>query len=262
MSVETGVPVTVQPILEICVDNTDGLFAAIEGGAGRIELCSALSVGGLTPSRGFMDLAGCQDIAVSVMIRPRAGSFIFSAAEMSVMKADIDAARAAGLSGVVLGASLSDGRLDTKTLEDLCRHAEGLDITLHRAFDLTPDKPQALEEAIKLGFSRILTSGGKQTALEGIETLAALVEQAGNRITIMPGAGVRPQTAGPLLERMKITELHASCSARFIEGDSQLVELSFASREMLRTDAAIVQELKAMLFHAAAERLPGARAIG
>jgi copper homeostasis protein len=253
---------TVQPILEICVDNADGLFAALEGGAGRIELCSALSVGGLTPSRGFMDLAGCQDVAVTAMIRPRAGNFIFSSAEVAIMKADIDAARAAGLSGVVIGASHSDGRLDMATLGDLCRHAEGLDLTLHRAFDLTPDKPQALEEAIKLGFSRILTSGGRQTALEGIDMLESLMERANGRITIMPGSGVRPQTAGTLLERMAITELHASCSARFIEGDSQLVDLSFAAREMLRTDRATVRELRAMLMHAASERRLGARATG
>lgn len=251
---KTGAPGAVQPILEICVDNSDGLFAAIEGGAGRIELCSALSVGGLTPSRGFMDLAGSQEIAVYAMIRPRAGNFIFSAAEIALMKADIDAARAAGLAGVVLGASRPDGRLDKQTLKDLCDHAEGLDLTLHRAFDLTPDKRQALEDAVELGFSRILTSGGKPTALEGIETLAALVDQAGDRITIMPGAGVRPQTAGALLSRLAITELHASCSARFLEGDSQLVELSFAAREMLKTDASIVQDLKAMLFSAVAHR--------
>ncbi|MBP2550916.1 copper homeostasis protein [Neorhizobium galegae] len=249
-----------QPILEICVDNAAGLFAALDGGAGRIELCSALSVGGLTPSRGFMDLAGCQDVAVTAMIRPRAGNFIFSAAEIAIMKADIDAARAAGLTGVVLGASRTNGRLDTRTLRELCRHAEGLDLTLHRAFDLTPDKPQALEEAIGLGFSRILTSGGRQTALEGIDMLAALMAQAGDRITIMPGSGVRPQTAGLLLERMDITELHASCSARFIEGDSPLVDLSFAAREMLQTDTATVRALRAMLFDAAAARRLGARA--
>ncbi|MGF9694461.1 copper homeostasis protein CutC [Rhizobium sp. 0TCS1.26] len=242
------------PILEICVDNAEGLFSAIEGGGDRIELCSALSVGGLTPSRGFMTLAGRQPIPVFAMIRPRAGSFVFSPEEVEIMKADIDAARAAGLAGVVIGANLADGRLDMATLATLCRHADGLDRTLHRAFDVTPDKTEALEQAIALGFSRILTSGGKPTALEGVETLAGLFEQAGTRIAIMPGSGVRPATAPALLARLAVVELHASCSARFVEHDQQLVDLSFAAREMLRTDASAVRQLKAILCSAVADR--------
>lgn len=236
-----------KPVLEICVDNAEGLFAAIEGGADRIELCAALSVGGLTPPRGFMALAGRQSIPVYAMIRPRSGGFVFSPEEVEMMKSDIDAARATGLAGVVLGASLPDGRLDTATLAVLCRHATGLDLTLHRAFDVTPDKREALEAAVALGFSRILTSGGRPTALEGIDLLADLVERAGERISIMPGAGVRPQSAPALLERLAVHELHASCSARYAEDDQQLVELSFAAREMLRTDATSVRALKALL---------------
>lgn len=235
------------PVLEICVDNAEGLFAAIEGGADRIELCSALSVGGLTPSRGFMEFAGRQAVPVYAMIRPRPGSFVFSPEEVEMMKSDIDTARAAGLAGVVLGATLPEGPLDIATLATLSQHAAGLDRTLHRAFDVVPDMDEALETAIWLGFSRILTSGGRPTALEGIERLAHLVQRAGNRITIMPGSGVRPGNAAELLERLGVTELHASCSARFIESDSQLIELAFAAREMLKTDAGIVRALRAVL---------------
>lgn len=148
-------------ILEICVDDVAGLEAAVRGGADRIELCAALSGGGVTPSAGFMHRAAAYALPVSVMIRPRAGDFVFTRDEADVMKRDIDAARAAGLSGVVLGASLGDGSLDIPLLEELCRHADGLDMTLHRAIDVVPNMDEALEAAIALGFPRILTSGGR-----------------------------------------------------------------------------------------------------
>lgn len=176
-------------ILEICVDDVAGLEAAVRGGADRIELCAALSGGGVTPSAGFMHRAAAYALPVSVMIRPRAGDFVFTRDEADVMKRDIDAARAAGLSGVVLGASLGDGSLDIPLLEELRRHADGLDMTLHRAIDVVPDMDEALEAAIALGFPRILTSGGARSALEGIETLARLSELAAGRIVIMPGPG-------------------------------------------------------------------------
>lgn len=244
---------TVQPhepdegILEICVDNADGLLSAIEGGADRIELCSALSVGGLTPSYGFMRFAGQYPIAVSAMIRPRAGGFCFSLDEIDIMKHEIDAVRAAGLSGVVLGLTTSDGALDVNGLAELCRHAEGLDLSLHRAFDVVSDQMEALEAAVELGFSRILTSGGKPTALEGRERLAQLVERAGGRIAIMPGSGVRPETAGPLLEMVPAREIHASCAIHGPEQNPHLVELRFAARQMLQTDTDTVKQLKGML---------------
>ncbi len=241
-------------VLEICVDNAEGLFSAIEGGADRIELCSALSVGGLTPSRGFMELAGRQAIPVYAMIRPRPGDFVFSPEEIAIMKADIDAARGAGLAGVVLGATSVDSSLDVATLRSLCRHAAGLDLTLHRAFDVVSDMEEALEIAVALGFSRILTSGGCATALEGIERLARLVERAGSRISIMPGAGVRAESAERLLARLPVHELHASCSSRFTVDDGHLVELNFAAREMLKTDAGLVRTLKAILLSHVRER--------
>lgn len=233
--------------LEICVDNADGLLAAIDGGADRIELCSALSVGGLTPSFGFMQFAGRQPIAVSAMIRPRAGGFCFSQDEIDIMKHDIDAARRAGLSGVAIGVTMPNGALDAKVLAALCRQADGLDISLHRAFDVVPDQLEALDMTIELGFTRILTSGGKPTALDGCERLAQLVERARDRISIMPGSGVRPETVGPLLERLSVTEIHASCAIHGREQDAQLVELSFAARQMLQTDAETVRRLKHML---------------
>lgn len=238
------------PVLEICVDNAEGLFAAIEGGADRIELCSALSVGGLTPSYGFMELAGRQAVPVLAMIRPRGGNFIFSTEEVELMKADIDAARAAGLAGVVLGATTLDSRLDRESLNLLCRHADGLDLTLHRAFDVVEDQIDALETAIDLGFSRILTSGGMPTALQGKQILSMLVAQAAGRVTIMPGSGVRPANAAELLADLSVSEIHASCSIRFSEENKQLLDLSFAAKEMLKTDAATVKALKSIVLEA------------
>src|ERR1700712_3833517 len=139
-------------LLEVCVDDAEGLAAAIAGGADRIELCSALAVGGLTPSAGLMVLASDYSISTYAMIRPRAGSFRYTAREIDVMKVDIDAARHAEIAGVVLGASLDDGRLDADTLGILVEHSEGLGMTLHRAFDLVPDMTPAIDLAISLGF--------------------------------------------------------------------------------------------------------------
>lgn len=235
-------------ILEICVDDVAGLEAAVRGGADRIELCAALSGGGVTPSAGFMQRAATYGLPVSVMIRPRAGDFVFTHDEADVMKRDIDAARAAGLSGVVLGASRGDGSLDLALLEDLRRHADGLDATLHRAFDVVPDMEEALEATISLGFSRILTSGGARSALEGVETLAHLSELAKGRIVIMPGAGVRPQSVQVLLDRFPITEIHASCSAvPFYDPESSVAKLGFTGAGRKATDEAAVRELKSIL---------------
>ncbi len=182
------------------------------------------------------------------MIRPRAGDFVFTRDEADVMKRDIDAARAAGLSGVVLGASRGDGSLDIGLLEELRNHADGLDVTLHRAFDVVPDMEEALEAAIALGFPRILTSGGARSALEGMEALAHLSEMATGRIIIMPGAGVRPQSVQTLLDRFPITEIHASCSAvPSFDLESRVAKLGFTGAGRKVTDEAAVRELKTIL---------------
>ncbi len=148
---------------------------------------------------------------VMAMIRPRAGDFIWSSEDLRQMRGDIAIARAAGLAGVVLGASRPDGRLDEWLLSTLIDEAQGMDLTLHRCFDLTPDKFAALETAIQLGFSRILTSGGALTAPQGTEILAKLMQQAEGRITIMPGSGISPATL-PVLAHLPLREVHASCS--------------------------------------------------
>ncbi len=232
-------------LLEICVEDIAGLKAAIAGGGDRIELCSALAVGGLTPSAGLMAAAAAMPVPAYAIIRPRAGSFVYSADEIEVMKSDIDAARNAGLAGVVLGASLPDGRLDFDALAALAAHAEGLGKTLHRAFDLVPDVEEAVDTAIALGFERILTSGGAKTAAEGIAMLERAIAAAGGRISIMPGSGVTLATVGQLWPRLPIGEIHASCSAAAAETDERVIALGFSTPSTRRTDAATVRALKA-----------------
>lgn len=233
--------------LEICVDDLAGLDAAIAGGADRIELCAALSVGGLTPAPGLIAAAATRPVPVYAMIRPRAGNFVFSPAELDMMRAEIDAVRAAGLAGVVLGASLPDGRLDGKALETLTRHAQGLGLTLHRAFDLVPDFPEAIDLAVELGFERILTSGGAPTAEAGIAPVGAIAAHAGGRIAIMPGSGVNAGNAGLFLSRLGVTELHASGSAPRPVGDRRLIELGFAPATIKTTDTQTVAALKSAI---------------
>jgi copper homeostasis protein len=235
-------------LLEVCVDNMDGLAAAVAGGADRIELCSALSLGGLTPSAGLMAAAARNVIPAYAMIRPRAGDFVYSAEELAIMRADIDMARRSGLAGVVLGASLPDGSLDRAALTALVSQARDLGKTLHRAVDLVPDIVQAIELAVELGFNRILTSGLARTAAEGIEELERMVALAAGRVSIMPGSGVNPKTVAALVPRLQISEVHASCSVEAAPADcSSLLSLGFANAKERRTDAATVHALKTLL---------------
>lgn len=237
-------------LIEVCVDTTEGLAEAIRAGAGRIELCSALDIGGLTPSVGMMRRAAGAGVPIYAMIRPRSGHFVWSPDEIAVMEADIEAAYAAGMQGVVLGASRPDGRLDTDVLGLLIARAKGMGLTLHRCFDLVPDFSAALEEAVELGFHRILTSGGARTAAEGADRLASLMAQARGRIIIMPGAGISAETLAPL-RSLPLREVHASCSAPLIDS-GPVVDFGFAARVGRRTDGGRLRDLRAALAEPAA----------
>lgn len=230
-------------LLEVCVDDLAGLEAAIEGGADRIELCSALALGGLTPSAGLMEVAATFDIPCNAMIRPRAGDFVYTDEEIDIMLADIEAARSAGLAGVALGASLPDGRLDRMVLDTLVKAAKGLDLTLHRVFDLVPGIPEAVEIAVKLGFSRILTSGGAKTAPEGMDGLKQAIDTASGRISVMPGAGISAENAAQFL-KLGISEIHASCSLPVAMPQGRVVDFGFAPDVARRTGMAKVRALK------------------
>ncbi len=234
-------------LLEVCVDDVAGLEAAIQGGADRIELCSALSVGGLTPSAGLMSAAQRSRIPCYAMIRPRAGDFIYSPAELDIMTNDIYFAASAGLAGVVFGASLPDGRLDSEALITLCNAVGTMPRTLHRAFDLVPDMTEAIELAVECGFERILTSGRAASAAEGLDDIAEALRIANGRISIMPGSGVNLDTIDHILGRLAVKEVHSSCSSTVAVKDRQLVALGFSQAEVRQTDADTVRALKERL---------------
>jgi copper homeostasis protein len=204
--------------LEVVTDTVAGVRAAVDGGADRIELVGALSVGGITPSRGLMQAAAGCGLPVRAMIRPRAGDFTYSAGEIDLMRRDIDAARTAGLAGVVFGANHAAGPLDATVLEILVRHSAGLEVAIHRSFDLAPDPLEAIETCVSLGLVTILTSGGPRHAADGIDGLALYVAQARGRIDIMAGSGVTAANAAAIVAGSGVHWLHASCSAALAAG--------------------------------------------
>jgi copper homeostasis protein len=234
-------------LLEVCVDSPRGLQAAIAGGAHRIELCSALGLGGLSPSPGLVAAAASSPIPVYAMVRPRPGDFVFDAADLAAMRVEIAGIRAAGLAGVVLGVNRSDRTLDIDMLAELVDAAGDLGTTLHRAIDLVPDFPAALESAVDLGFDQILTSGGRLTGIEGADILAALVAQAGDRIAIMAGSGVKPANVAELIARTGVRQVHASCRSPVAVDQPLEVALGFRAAFEADTSAAIVAEMLAAI---------------
>jgi copper homeostasis protein len=201
--------------LEICVDSVGSAVAAERGGAERIELCSALSVGGITPSAGLINsVRAAVGIQVFIIIRPRGGNFVYSDQEMDVIRRDIREAAARGADGVVLGVLAPDETVDKVHTRELVELARPLQVTFHRAFDECNDVERALEDVIACGADRVLTSGGKSDALNGIQTLAALQRQAGNRVRIMAGGGIRISNVRDIVVRTGVQAIHTSLCAR------------------------------------------------
>jgi copper homeostasis protein len=202
-------------ILEVCLDDIGGALDAEKAGAQRIELCAALETGGITPSLGTVSsvLASLTSMTVMVLIRQRAGDFVYSPAEVDAMVADIhamrDLPRGEGVTlGFVIGALTSAGTVDVTATSALVEACHVHPVTFHKAFDLVADQPAALETLISLGIARVLTSGGASSVLEGADVMAALVVQAGERIMILAGGGVRAHNAREILHRTGVTELH------------------------------------------------------
>lgn len=227
--------------LEVCIDDAAGLTAC-QGRADRIELCSALGVGGLTPSLGLMRLARSSPVPVHAMIRPRVGGFEYTADEVAVMLPDVQAAREAKLAGIVIGATRGD-RLDTETLRQLRAAAGGMECTLHRAIDLLPDPVQAMEDVIALGFTRILTSGGAPKAVDGTATLAELNTASRGRIDIMAGSGVTQHNVAHIAHATGLRAFHASCSAPAIP-DTDAATFGFSTSDHRQTSAAEIDALR------------------
>lgn len=197
-------------LVEAAVDSLEDALAAVDGGADRLELCADLAVGGTTPDTALISaVLDRVDVPVFVMIRPRGGSFVYTASELRTMRRSIDAARDRGVQGLVFGALDASGRIDLMATDSLVEAADGLEVTFHRAFDRVADQLDGLETLIELGVDRVLTSGGAVDALTGADRLRELVDQAADRVVVLAGAGVREHNAREIVERTGVREVHA-----------------------------------------------------
>lgn len=229
--------------LEICAQSLTSALAAQAGGADRIELCSALEVGGLTPSYATLIETRKQlSIEICVLIRPRAGDFFYSDLEFDLMKKDILFCKQQGVEGIVVGVLNQNRTLDLKKMAILAQLAYPMDIICHRAFDQTPDPFEALSQLQNLGFQRILTSGQSQNAVDGKEILRGLVEAANGKIEIMPGAGVNPNNIQELINYTKATTIHTSAKAK-IKSSIQDKTDGWRDNDFWETDVDIVKQL-------------------
>jgi copper homeostasis protein len=197
-------------ILEVCVDSVASAIAAEHGGAQRIELCSDLVEGGVTPSFGALSVVRSKvSIGVHPIIRPRPGDFCYSLEEFNIMRRDIEVAKNEGADGVVLGILTPDGNVDIERTGELVEWARPLSVTFHRAFDVSADLFQAFEAVCATGADRLLTSGGEQECLQGVDTIAQLVRASRGRVTIMAGGKIALNNAATILRRTGVTEIHA-----------------------------------------------------
>jgi len=203
--------------LEVVATSLESLESAIEGGADRIELCSNLFCGGTTPSAGLIQAAISESsVPVHVLIRPRPGDFCYNKAEMNLICRDIEFAKQSGAAGIVCGFLLPDGNIDKEITELIAELASPLSVTFHRAFDVSRDPFQALEDIIEAGCQRLLTSGQKNTAIEGRDLISQLVKHAGDRIIIMPGSGVNADN----IQQLKETGAHEFHMSGSVNRDS------------------------------------------
>ncbi|UVK36532.1 copper homeostasis protein CutC [Mesorhizobium sp. AR10] len=197
------------PLIEICVEGIDGLLAAQAAGADRVELCASLVEGGITPSLGTVRAAlELATIPFHVIVRPRGGDFLYGEAEYRSMLADVSAFRDLGVAGVVVGCLNADGSIDEGRMIELVRAAGSLNVTCHRAFDMTRDPAEAIEALIRCKVGRVLTSGQRDTALEGTDLLADLVRQAGSRIIILGCGALDPENIAEVRRKTGLTEMH------------------------------------------------------
>lgn len=243
-----------KPILEVCVDSVESAITAAKAGADRLELCGDLVVGGTTPSLAlYKEIRREISIPIHILIRPRFGDFCYTEYEVRIMEQEIEAFRELGVQGVVIGALTPQGDVDVEIMKRLTAAADSVSLTFHRAFDVCREPFQALEVVQALGFHTILTSGQRNTCLEGRELLKELIVRAGDTLTIMPGAGVNPSVLeelhpylGALAYHMSGKKVIDSSMVYRKEGVSMgLREIS--EYDIFRTDQQQIQKAKAIL---------------
>jgi copper homeostasis protein len=236
-------------LLEIAANSVASALAAQEGGADRVELCTALELGGLTPSHAQIALARERlRIPLYVLIRPRPGDFLYDDLEGETMQRDIETCVALGCDGVVLGMLDAEGQVDRPRCRALIAAAGKLGVTFHRAFDLCRDPARALEDIVALGCERVLTSGAQASAIEGAALIRELIAQANGRLAVMPGAGITAQNIAALAAATGAREFHASAKHRLPSGmhhcPSLLADMQTGE---LRSDVAQVRAMAAAL---------------
>ena len=198
-------------VLEVCIDSVESAIAAERGGSKRVELCSGLFEGGLTPGAGLIaSVRRHVAIDMFVMIRPRGGDFLYSDLEFEVMREEIASARRLGADGLVLGLLDEDGRVDLDRTRELVNLAAPLPVTFHRAIDMTPDPAAAVEDVIATGARRILTSGGASSVTQGMAEITRMVKAARGRVAIMPGGGISPENIATVALATGASEFHSS----------------------------------------------------
>lgn len=238
-------PDVVNMTLEICANSVESARIAYESGAQRVELCNNLNEGGTTPSYGQVALAvKLLKIKVFVLIRPRAGDFLYSDLEFDIMKQDILMCKHLKCDGIVIGLLQKDGQIDYERTKELVSLAAPMEVTFHRAFDQCKDPEKAIEAIIQTGCKRILTSGMKESVATGIENIGRFIRQANGRIIIMPGGGVKAANINEIRERTGAMEFHTS--AKKTQGSSmtfQFPGMKTTELEWMQSDANEIKKI-------------------
>ncbi len=241
-------------ILECCVDSAESALAAKKGGADRLELCSALVIGGLSPSIAlFQKIRELMDIRIHVLLRPRFGDFCYTENEHDIIRNEIRMFREAGAQGVVIGSLKPDGSLDMHQMRELITEAKGMSVTLHRAFDMCRDPFETLEQAKELGINTILTSGQKNSCMDGAELLEELVRASAGQVDILLGAGINAEVIPQLYAQTGATSYHMSgkiieeSSMYYRRKDVNMGIASMSEYEIWRTSEEKIRAAKSVL---------------
>ena len=228
--------------IEICATSFQSAKNAQLAGADRIELCSELGVGGITPSFGLIQKVVEElEIPVFVLIRPRSGNFVYSDDELDGMKRDIKICKELGCAGIVSGVLTAKNQIDFKRTQELIEISKPLEFTFHRAFDLVVNPNESLPKLIEIGVTRILTSGGETSAEKGLKTLFQLKNSTQNKLTILPGGGISPENVH-LFKENGFEEIHASASSVYLENEAP--KISFVSQKFLDEGKVYVSDLE------------------